>query len=157
MEIPQSTASIATVYTHCKAVPLGHIGRGNQRQLDGGRVCGEVGERRREWRESLQLESILILVRVGTTGGSHEIIEGQTSVCVCVCVCVCGCVCVCVQSTGLPDQLRIMETAVMMNFMQNQQALYRQLPTLIGICIHTSSLTHQVPPSHLPQSTCPPH
>ena len=42
-----------------------------------------------------------------------------------------ACVCA-VQAAGLPDRLRLVETAVMMNYMQNRLALYRNLPTLIG-------------------------
>jgi hypothetical protein len=35
------------------------------------------------------------------------------------------------KSARLPDRLHVVETAVMMNIMQNQQALYRNLPSLI--------------------------
>jgi WD40 repeat protein len=35
------------------------------------------------------------------------------------------------KAAGLPDRLRLVETAVMMNYMQNRLALYRNLPTLI--------------------------
>lgn len=48
---------------------------------------------------------------------------------------------VCVQAAGLPDRLRLVETAVMMNSMQNRLALYRNLPTLIGTGIYSISVS----------------
>ena len=62
---------------------------------------------------------------------------------------------VCVQAAGLPDRLRLVETAVMMNSMQNRLALYRTLPTLIGTGIYIISVSQTLPsppPEHVPST-----